>query len=148
MWYGCGMKTYTEQDQRGLAMWAADCAEHVLPLFEQAYPEDKRPRAAIDATRAWVRKQLSIYEAREAAYAAHDAAREAVGFAAQAAARAAGHAAATAHVVTHAPHAAAYARKAAGSPREEVWQTQQMPKQLIAIYENIRTAPARGDADR
>lgn len=131
------MKTYTEQDQRGLAMWAADCAEHVLPLFEQAYPEDKRPRAAIDATRAWVRKQLPVAEARDAAFAAHDAARGAVGFAAQAAARAAGHAAAAAHMVTHAPHAAAYARKAAGSPREQVWQMERMPKQLRELYESL-----------
>ena len=29
-----------------LALWAADCAEHVLPLFEAARPLDARPRHA------------------------------------------------------------------------------------------------------
>ena len=26
--------TLTDPDHRSLAVWAADCAEHVLPLFE------------------------------------------------------------------------------------------------------------------
>ena len=26
-----------------LAIWAADCAEHVLPYFEERYPKDDRP---------------------------------------------------------------------------------------------------------
>jgi hypothetical protein len=36
-------------------LFAADCAEHVLPVFEEIYPEDKRPRAAVNARRnhAW-----------------------------------------------------------------------------------------------
>src|SRR5450830_400410 len=44
-----------EQDQRSLAPWAADCAEHVLGLFEAARPGDDRPRRAVDAARAWAR---------------------------------------------------------------------------------------------
>ncbi len=38
-----------------MAAWVADCAERVLPLFERAYPEDDRPRNAIETCRAWVR---------------------------------------------------------------------------------------------
>ena len=34
-----------------MAAWAADCAERVLPLFEAAYPEDDRPRRAIETGR-------------------------------------------------------------------------------------------------
>ena len=28
------------------------CAEHVLPIFEEKYPEDKRPRLALEAAKA------------------------------------------------------------------------------------------------
>lgn len=95
-----------------LAVWAADCAERVLPLFERESPEDKRPRQAVEAARAWVRGELKMTRARQAAFAAHSAAREVNPADACAAARASGHAAATAHVPGHAVHAAAYAVKA------------------------------------
>jgi len=102
-----------KQDQRSLALWAADCAEQVLSYFEKEYTEDDRPRKAIEAGRAWARNEITVGQARTAALAAHAAARQADNTAARAAARAAGHAAATAHVTGHAPHAAAYAAKAA-----------------------------------
>ncbi|MFZ4776383.1 MAG: putative immunity protein [Terrimicrobiaceae bacterium] len=101
------------QEQRRLALWAADCAERVLPFFEKIPAEDDRPRLAIEAARAWVRGEIDGGAARDAAVAAHAAAREADEGAARDAARAAGHAAATAHMVAHAHHAAAYAVKAA-----------------------------------
>ena len=102
-----------KEDQRSLALWAADCAEHVLPFFEEKYPGDDRPRKAVEAGRAWVRGEIACGGARAAAVAAHAAARDADGGAARAAARAAGHAAATAHMAGHARHAAAYAVNAA-----------------------------------
>ncbi|MFC2082410.1 putative immunity protein [Candidatus Bipolaricaulota bacterium] len=101
-----------EADQRALALWAADCAEHALPTFEKQHPDDKRPREAIEAGRAWARGELAVSEARTAAFAAHAAARDANEPAARAAARAAGHAAATAHVADHARYATDYALKA------------------------------------
>jgi len=82
-------------------LWATDCAEHVLPYFEEKYPKDNRPRKAIEAGRAWVRGEIAMREARTAAFAAHAAARDTNQAAACAAARAAGHAAATAHVADH-----------------------------------------------
>ena len=30
------------QDHRALVLWATDCAEHVLPVFEERYPQDQR----------------------------------------------------------------------------------------------------------
>ncbi len=42
----------TDEDHRLLALWAADCAEHVLHLFEHEQPSDTRPREAIEAARA------------------------------------------------------------------------------------------------
>ena len=102
-----------QQDQKSLALWAADCAEHVLPYFEAKHPEDGRPRQALEAGRAWARGEIKCGEARAAAVAAHAAARDSNHPAARAAARAAGHAAATAHMAGHARHAAAYAVTAA-----------------------------------
>ena len=39
----------------GQVAWlmAADCAELVLPTFERQYPDDRRPRAAIEAARGF-----------------------------------------------------------------------------------------------
>ncbi len=106
-----------------LTLWAAACAEHVLPVFEQDYPEDNRPRQAVEAARAWVRGELKMNDARKFAFAAHAAAREAINPNAIAAARAAGHAAATTHVAGHSQYAARYAQKATENPEvEKDWQ--------------------------
>ncbi|CAG1005788.1 hypothetical protein METP2_03692 [Methanosarcinales archaeon] len=45
---------FNRNDHKALALWAADCAEHVLPFFEKKYPEDSRPRKAIEKCREWV----------------------------------------------------------------------------------------------
>src|SRR5260370_4007061 len=119
-----------KQDHKSLVLWATDCAEHVLPYFEEQYPNDPRPRKAVEAGRAWVRDEIAMSEARTAAFAAHAAARDAD----HAAARAAGHAAATAHVADHAVHAAAYALTSTSADTTEVragerdWQYQHLPK--------------------
>ena len=98
---------------RTLSIWAADCAERVLPLFEAACPNDRRPREAIDALREFARTgRFSMTMVRSASLAAHAAAREAEDDRARFAARAAGQAVATAHVPAHAPGAALYAAKA------------------------------------
>jgi hypothetical protein len=104
------VKLVNESDHKTLAIWAADCAERVLPYFERNFPEDNRPREAINAGRAWVQGKLRMVDARNAAFAAHAAARDTGEIVtARSAARSAGHAAATAHVPSHAIYAAAYA---------------------------------------
>ena len=40
--------TLSEEDRRLIGLWAADCAEWVLPLFEGKAPSDTRPREAIE----------------------------------------------------------------------------------------------------
>ena len=104
--------TLEDDDHRRLAMWAADCAEHVLPHFERARPGDDRPRRAIDLGRAWARGEIPWAEARTAAGHANAAARDLRG-AARHAAYAAGQAAAVGHVAAHELGAAAYAIRAA-----------------------------------
>jgi hypothetical protein len=106
--------TGSENDRRVLAVWAADCAERTLLLFEAQAPDDMRPREAIEGVRAFARGELRIGPVRALATRAHTAAREVNDAAAVAAARAAGHAAAVAHMASHALGAPAYAAKAAG----------------------------------
>src|SRR5260370_32089771 len=68
--------TLTDSDHQLLALWAATCAEHVQHLFESAQPLDSRPRRAIAQARAWVRGEITMSHAREAAGMANPAARE------------------------------------------------------------------------
>jgi hypothetical protein len=104
--------TLSDSDHCLLALWAAACAEHVLYLFDSAYPEDPRPRQAIEHARAWVRGEVTMMESRAAGGHAMGAARDKRG-AARHAAYAAGQAGAVAHVAAHELGAAAYAIKAA-----------------------------------
>ncbi len=46
------MATPKFEEHREKALWAADCVERVLALFEHECPDDDRPRKAIEATRA------------------------------------------------------------------------------------------------
>jgi hypothetical protein len=125
---------------RLLAAWAADCAEHLLPLFE-AESADDRPRRAIETARAWARGHVSVGAAQKAAVAAHAAAREAKSKAATAAARAAGHAVATAHVADHSLGPVIYGRKAveaagASADAEQTWQLERLPEELRELIES------------
>ena len=67
-------------------LFGADCAEHVLHHFEDVYPDDTRPRKAIDAARAYARGTISREEMAAAQAAARDAVQAAVRDAARAAA--------------------------------------------------------------
>ena len=109
-----------DHDHQLLALWAADCALHVLPYFKQARPKDDRPERAIDLGRAWARGEITWTEARTAAGHANAAARGLTG-AARHAAYAAGQAAAVGHMAAHELGAAAYAVRAAraAAPEDE-----------------------------
>ena len=123
-------------DHKILAVWAIDCAERVVPYFEEQYPEDRRPRNAIETLQTWINTGVfRMAVIRRASLASHAAARE-VGEdnAARSAARAAGQAVATAHVPAHAIGAAIYALQAihratnssdadAAVAKERDWQT-------------------------
>jgi hypothetical protein len=129
-----------DDDHHLLATWAANCGEHVLDHFEQARPDDDRPRRAIELARAWARGEVTMTQARTAAGHANAAARDLKG-AARHAAYAAGQAAAVAHVAAHELGAAAYAIRAeqAAAPQDEReeagrqecrWQRDQLPSQI------------------
>lgn len=132
--------TLVDEDHRLLAVWAAACAEHVLHLFEDARPDDRRPRIAIDLARAWADGAVKMQEARTSAGEANAAARDLIGaprFAAYAAAQSAN----VGHVAAHELGAAAYAIKAvrAAAPDGEGeaagraecrWQREQLPEAI------------------
>ena len=131
--------TLRDVDHYRLAFWAADCAEHVLHHFEQAHPGDDRPRRAIELARAWARGEITMTQARGAAFG-NAAARETSGAAKQAA-LAAAQAVAVSHVPAHELGAAAYAIRAshAAAPdgereqagcRECRWQRAQLPGEI------------------
>ncbi len=133
----------TDGDHRLLALWAADCAEHVLGLFEGERVDDGRPRRAIECARAWAGGEIAMMEARAAGGHANAAARDLKG-AARYAAYAAAQAALTAHVAAHELGAAAYAIKAVQasfdlsdsqkSGREECqWQRAQLPVEIKSL---------------
>jgi hypothetical protein len=121
-------------DQKTLAIWAIDCAKRVMPYFEEKFPEDHRPRVALETLQKWIETGVfSMAVIRKASLDAHAAAKE-IGndSPAASAAHAAGQCVATAHVPTHAIGAAIYALQAihrATSSDEEVekekkWQQQ------------------------
>lgn len=103
-----------KSDHKTVAVWAIDCAERVLPYFEEKYPGDHRPRKAIETLKTWITTGVfKMAVIRKASLDSHAAARE-VGRdnAARSAARAAGQAVATAHVPTHSIGSAIYALQA------------------------------------
>ncbi len=140
-------------DHKTLAVWAVDCVERVMPYFEEKYPQDQRPRNAIEACQAWINTGVfKMADIRKAALASHAAARE-VGEdnAARSAARAAGQAVATAHVPTHAVTAANYALQAihraasssdadAATARERDWQYQHLLE--LRNRDRLKTPPS------
>lgn len=151
--------TLTDSDHRLLALWAATCAEHVLPLFESERPSDPRPRRTIESTRAWARGEMTMSQARAAA-GANAAARELSG-ASRFAAYAAGQAVAVSHVAAHELGAAAYAIKAvraaaAEGQKEDAgrlecrWQREQLPeeiRELVLDDERLRNGICWGVFD-
>lgn len=135
--------TLSDEHHRLLGLWAAECAEHVLPLFEDAAPGDRRPREAIEHIRAWTRGEVGMMASRAAGGHAMGAARPLEG-APRFAAYAAGQAGAVAHVAEHDLGAAAYAIKAvrASAPpgeadqagrRECAWQRSRLPDAVRAL---------------
>ena len=116
-------------DEVTARLFAADCAEHALHLFEAQRPDDSRPRDAIVAARWFALSDLGPAAGAAARDAAGDAAWAAAGDAAGAAAGARPAAGAAAR-----PAAWAAARDAAWAA-ERVWQTEC----LFDWLENRRT---------
>jgi hypothetical protein len=153
-----GPMTLSQDDLRLVGLWAADCAERVLPLFEARAPSDTRPREALEGIRAFAGGGKRTARLRALTFAALAAAREVGDPAATAAARAAGLAASSAYMhplattdqAKHALGPAVYGARArecaaAGDPGagdDEIrWAIEHASP---AVREVVRRYPARG----
>ncbi len=133
-------QTLSEADRRTVALWAADCAERVLPLFEAEAPADGRPEDAIARARAFGRGELDAAGQIRQRFVAGRAANAVAGPAAVAAARSAAQASGVAHMGAHALGAAAYAAKAAGLAFGDNAADAEIGWQLAHMTEPVRTA--------
>ncbi|WP_022889083.1 putative immunity protein [Agromyces italicus] len=149
--------TLADDDHRRLAEWAIACSDHVLHLFEEAEPDDPRPREALEVARGWVRGEVRMREAHRAAWFANAAARgkpDPVKYAA----RSVGQAVVVAHVAEHELGAAAYAIRAAAAAAalqggadaserarlaERDWQRARLPPEIreLVLEDQERRSP-------
>ncbi|NUR79864.1 MAG: NAD(+)--rifampin ADP-ribosyltransferase, partial [Dermatophilaceae bacterium] len=67
----------TADELRAVTAYAVGCAEPMLVIFQRAHPDDPRPRAALEAARAFVEGAPRSNLQRTTATAAHRAAKEA-----------------------------------------------------------------------
>ena len=111
-------------------------AREVLHIFEVKYPEDKRPRKAIEAVETCLKdpsernRELASYASADAAYAAASAASDA----ASASADAAAYAASSSYAAYAAADAYAYA-SAAADAKEEL--QEKIIKEAVRILETL-----------
>ncbi len=97
-------------DQKILAIWAIDCVEKYMPLLEDKYSNEVRPRTAINMLKKWINGEMKMWDARKFTYPALAAARELepIDKAACQICRACSHALVTCHVPTHSEGSAMY----------------------------------------
>jgi hypothetical protein len=138
---------WTKQDSIELAIY---CAELSLPIFEKEYPEDKRPREAIEAAKACIKnpskknKDASYAAYAAASYAAaasasYAAASVSASYAAAAASAAAAYAAAAASVsASYASVSASYAAAAASAAAATKEETRKKIHKFILKMKRIK----------
>ena len=66
-----------EPAEREIRLFACDCAERALHIWEEKYPDDKRPRQAIETARKYAMGQATQHNLDAASAAAEDAAEDA-----------------------------------------------------------------------
>jgi hypothetical protein len=154
----------SRSELREVAGYAVACARPALVIFERERPDDRRPRAAIDAAQAFANGGERTKALRDSAWAAHRAAqeaRDAEQAAASDAARAAGHAVGAAflhplpratqvkHILGSAAHAARAFELCAGDDPavglEQIAQSRILaPPVVVDVLRRYPSAPPGG----
>ena len=119
-------------NDKTLRLFAADCAEHVLGIYERVCPKDDRPRKAIQAARDFANGLIdrnAAHAAANAAYSASSYVAYASSYAAKAAYSAAEAASYAAAEAAYAAYAASYAAYAADAAEKE-WQFKRLKHYL------------------
>ena len=80
------IRNLTTWNEKTARLFACDCAERVLGIYEKRCPDDKRPRKAIAVARRFANGKATKKQLDAASAAASAAARDAAGFAARSAA--------------------------------------------------------------
>lgn len=56
---------YQKQSHQTLVLWAMKFVEEIVITLENKYPDDNRPRVAIEKTRQWARGDIKMPEAKK-----------------------------------------------------------------------------------
>ena len=139
--------------ERELRIIAADCAEHVLPLFEAKHPGDMRVRDCIAAARSFAAGEITGDDLASASDAASGAARAAASYAACDAASAAATTAAASSAASSAAATAAsnavmaawsasrrYRVRDAARNAERKWQREHIESVLLPLFADVMEA--------
>ena len=89
-------------NRRALILWALELAEETVRELESRYPDDHRPREAVEAARAWAAGEIKMPLARRAILACHAMAKDLAEPADIARCHAVGQACSTVHTEGHA----------------------------------------------
>jgi len=137
------LRATVEDSDKFNRLLACDYAEHVLHIYEERYPDDNRPRTAIDVARRYANGEATKEELEIASAIAWSATRTTAGdvvasgaanaASAAAASGAANAASAASDAASAASDAAWSAVRAANVAAEEEWQRQRLSEMLIGI---------------
>lgn len=128
------MSLIETQSKTTIGDWCVDYAEeHILGIYEKAYPEDERLRLAVEAYRSYRRGELKLPELKKAAALTGQAAKEAdKNPAAQAAAKTVGQAIGAVYTPTHSLGLAFYGAAAIAYDRAGLEETPEVYDRIAA----------------
>lgn len=97
-------------DQKVLARWAINCLNRILYIYQDRYPDENAPTAALNILNDWLNDKVTMWEARKYCWTVQAKAREIekVDKVSCQILRATSHTLATCHVKTHAEGSAMY----------------------------------------
>lgn len=49
-------------DQKLLAIWAIECLERFMPLIDNKYSDEERPRTAINVLKKWINNEITMWK--------------------------------------------------------------------------------------
>ena len=128
------MRLIETQSKTTIVTWSINYAEeHILPIYEKAYPEDHRLRNALTASMDYIQGNMKLADAKKLIKEGQAAAREVEeNPAAQAAARATGQAAATITTITNSLAVAFYGAAAIAYDRVGLEETMEVYDKIAA----------------
>ena len=91
-----------KQNHRTLVLWAFECVQELLEIFEIAYPDEVRPRNAFELCQKWAQGEVKMPVAKRAILNCHQACKDIHNDYLIALCHAIGQGLSTVHVETHA----------------------------------------------